>query len=85
MTNQPLRFDVPEDTDAIFSNDGRVFYSLDRLIEEYGPIVANQVKAAEVFKDAESVGAAAGMTLLFEAIKRSNETLSLDAIFDESE
>jgi len=80
--SRPIRVPVPATVDAVFSDDGRVFYSLDALIEEFEPRVAARESVVHLFNDPESEGYVAGERAVIESIRQSREILSLDSTFD---
>lgn len=75
---------IPSNVDSVISGDGRVFYSLDALIDQYGPIVERQQFGANITGDPEDIAFAAGQAMILNAIVQSRDTHSLDDTFDRS-
>lgn len=71
--------DIPHERVAVFSNDGRVFYDLGDLIEQFEAVVIQHETIAPIFGREDE---AKGERTLIDAIKKSYEILSLEASVD---
>ena len=76
--------DIPSDTDAIVTDDGRVFYNLDALVEQFEPRIAAREFAANLTKGERDLGYVSGERNLLEAIRQSKEVIFLDETLDNS-
>ena len=73
-----VRVDVPEDQFAVFGEDGRVFFDLDRLVEVYKPAVEQRAFGAKAVGDDFTIGLAEGQAMLLDEITRSREVITLE-------
>jgi hypothetical protein len=69
-----MRIDVPAETAAVFSNDGRVFFDLDRLIIE----TAAYIEYCRLNALPESPERIQGMEIVLFMLTNSNEVLKLE-------
>lgn len=71
-----MRIDVPAERAAVFGNDGRVFFDLDRLIAEYEAYIKKcETVSIGTNEDRQFIH---GLRTVIFGIKRSKEILSLE-------
>lgn len=80
MTNETetVWVDVPEGVDAVFTKDGRVFYNMAALVEQFEPRVKDRAFAASITRDPADLAYSEAETALLDAITASRTALLLE-------
>lgn len=79
----PFRADVPADNDSVFAKDGRVFVSIDALIDAITPGVERRTKVAHMVNDHDGIIHTDAENMFLNYLRDQREILSLENNFSD--